>query len=236
MTGRHREFKDYLHNRTSPVEILRLIECGALEEPLFAVLSWPRKLKELYYDVEQAKWCGDFEDEEPWTQWSSVPFVNALQPHKGSLKSLSFTRHVPLYNEGLDCGPPAHLADFTSLTTLNIYHIFLTGDENEGEAWKRLPRNPEQLFVFYDDPDVYPFLETLPYSFLMDLPRRKAEHFPKLQRVTIKSLETLYDVDGEPLLSGPWVPPTSVRSEFERAQIKLSTILGDPDGPLPGFI
>lgn len=50
------ELGNYSHKWTSPVKVLRLIECGAHERPLAAVLSWPQALQELYYDFERWEW------------------------------------------------------------------------------------------------------------------------------------------------------------------------------------
>lgn len=67
---------------------MRLIECGAHEQALAAVLSWPAALEELQYDACQGAWGGHYEDE-PVPDWECAAFVRALQPQKATLKDLT---------------------------------------------------------------------------------------------------------------------------------------------------
>lgn len=182
------EFEGHSLKGTSPVKVLRLIECSAQEDTLSAVLSWLQKLRELYYNIEQNRWLRTYYNYNPWTLWECSPFSHALQSQKESPEYLAFTQHEPTIDPELGYGPAIDLKDFPSLKTLNIYHTFLTGDEPESEAWRHLPRNLEALEVFYDDPETDCLTEEQPFPpedlsslFLMYLPQHKAWHFLKLQ-------------------------------------------------------
>ncbi|RYO84368.1 hypothetical protein DL766_007655 [Monosporascus sp. MC13-8B] len=137
------EWDGHDHVGTSPVEVLRLIGCGAHEEALAEVLSWPKALKELWYDIDQAYWDGLY-----WNGHSPGP------------ESHEFT-----------CGAAerAMKSQANSLERLrlhqieaSIYHIFLVGRYSEDEEllWDQLPRSLNELEVFFDDDGVYlDFLE-----------------------------------------------------------------------------
>jgi hypothetical protein len=51
-------FENTSHISTSPVECLRLFDCGAHKEALATILSWLVALKVLHYNAEQAEWIG----------------------------------------------------------------------------------------------------------------------------------------------------------------------------------
>ncbi|RYO87114.1 hypothetical protein DL764_008910 [Monosporascus ibericus] len=146
------------HDRvgTSPVEVLRLIECGALEEAVAEVLSWPTALKELWYDIEQAYWDGHY-----WSGYCPGPEAyeftcaaveRAMKSQASSLERLVLTRQRRPY-QGLGHSFPINLSDFTRLRRLSIYHVFLVGRYSEDEQllWKQLPRSLNELEVFFDD-------------------------------------------------------------------------------------
>jgi hypothetical protein len=111
----------------SPVECLRLIACGAQEEPLTTVLSWPAALKTLLYDVEQYGWEVDVEFSPKNLYWTCAAFMRTLQWQKATLVELTMTRPWNTYKY-IDDGPRLDLSEFTSLKTLRIYHAFLCGD------------------------------------------------------------------------------------------------------------
>jgi hypothetical protein len=228
------EFESDLHVGTSPVECLRLIDCGAHEKALAAVLSWPAALKILHYDAEQGEWAGHYGDE-PAKEWTAAAFVRTLQPQKKTLEELTMTRPW-LVHEGLGNGPRIDLSEFEALRTLRIYHVFLCGFDDPFGVWKVLPPNLEVLEVFYDDTDLTCFLsesDDEPYdTFLLDLIRHKRTHLPHLHSVTIYSLERVYDSQSEQdLPAGLWTLPSPLASEAEAAEIKLNVWLGFPGAP-----
>lgn len=221
------EFEDDSHVGTSPVTTLKLIDCGAHEEALAAVLSWPAALEVLHYDVEQVEWeghCGD----QPIKSWTCAAFVRTLQSQRNTLRELTLTR-PPLEHEGLFNGPRIDLSDFTALTTLRIYHVFLCGWDDCLEAWRSLPRNLEELEVFYDDTDLTRFDED---EFLRGLLAHKRAQLPLLRRVSINSPETTWDSDTEACKpSGPWTPPSPLARACETAAVKLDVYLGITEPP-----
>jgi hypothetical protein len=205
---------------TSPVRVLRLLDCGAHEEALAAVLSWPANLEELHYDAEQGEWAGHYQGH-PAQEWTCEAFVRTLQAQKESLKTLTLTR-PPLVHEGLGYGPRIDLGDFSLLTTLRIYHVFLCGWDDEREAWKALPKSLEELEVYYDDADVIKFLET-EETFLVNLIRHKEEHYPRLRKVMVSTPELRWDEEIEEKMEpGPWPPPEFLVRECEQAKVELS--------------
>ncbi|CEJ54392.1 hypothetical protein PMG11_00706 [Penicillium brasilianum] len=228
------QFEDNSHVGTSPVECLRLVDCGAHEEALATVLSWPAALKVLHYDAEQGEWEGHYGDE-PANSWTCAAFVRALRSQRRTLEELTMTRPW-LDHEGLGNGPRIDLSEFTALESLRIYHVFLCGWDEPSGVWKGLPRSLEVLEVFYDDKDLTQFLwesDDEPYdTFLLDLIRNKRAHLPNLRTVTIYSFDQIYDREREEALpAGLWTLPSSLAREAEVAGIKLDVWLGCPDAP-----
>ncbi|CAG8294934.1 unnamed protein product [Penicillium nalgiovense] len=124
---------------TSPVECLRLIACGAHEEPLTSVLSLPAALKTLHYDVEQYGWEINYGFPPKYKYWTCAAFMRTLQWQKATLVELAMTRPWDKY-KFIDDGPRLDLSEFTSLQTLRIYHAFLCGDGHcPYRVWKGLP-------------------------------------------------------------------------------------------------
>ncbi|KAJ6103751.1 hypothetical protein N7486_003973 [Penicillium sp. IBT 16267x] len=221
------EFEDDSHVGTSPVTALNLISCGAHEEALAAVLSWPAALKVLHYDAEQGEWDGHCGDEAA-KSWTCAAFVRTLQPQKETLNELTLTRPW-LDHEGLGNGPRIDLSDFTALTTLRIYHVFLCGVDDPLEAWRSLPRSLEELEVFYDDWDLTRFDED---EFLRGLLANKKEHLPQLRTVSINSPEPTWDSETEEFKpAGPWTPPSPLARAFETAGVTLDVCLGPIEPP-----
>ncbi|KAJ5652432.1 hypothetical protein N7507_009858 [Penicillium longicatenatum] len=205
----------------SPVKALNLIRCGAHEEALATVLSWPAALEVLHYDVEQGEWDGFID--EPDRRWTCAAFVRTLQPQKGSLKELTLTRPW-LDHEGLFNGPRIHLRDFTALTTLRIYHVFLCGEDDPLEAWRSLPRSLEELEIFYDDSDLTTFEED---EFLSGLLVHKEEHLPRLRRISIASPEIIWDTETQECKPARrWSPPPPLAHALEIAGLTLDVQLG----------
>ncbi|KAJ5806053.1 uncharacterized protein N7503_003655 [Penicillium pulvis] len=206
----------------SPVTALNLIRCGAHEEALATILSWPAALEVLHYDVEQGEWDGIYVDE-PAEGWTCAAFVRTLQPQMGSLKELTLTRPW-LDHEGLFNGPRICLRDFTALTTLRIYHVFLCGLDDPLEAWRSLPRSLEELEIFYDDWDLTTFEED---EFLVGLLVHKEEHLPHLRRISIASPEIIWDAEKEECKpAGRWSPPPPLVHALEVAGLDLDVQLG----------
>ena len=221
------EWENDSHVGTSPVTTLKLIDCGAHEEALAAVLSWPAALEALHYDVEQGEWDGHYSDQ-PVKSWTCAAFVRTLQSQKDTLRELTLTR-PPLVHEGLGDGPRIDLSDFMALTTLRIYHVFLCGWDDRLEAWRSLPRNLEELEVFYDDTDLTRFDED---EFLRGLLAHKRAQLPRLRRVSINSPETTWDSEAEACKpSGPWTPPSPLARACETAGVKLDVYLGITEPP-----
>lgn len=223
------EFESNAHIGTSPVKCLRLIKCGAQEEALASVLSWPAALKTFHYDAEQGEWDGHYGDE-PAKVWTCSAFVRALRSQKDTLEELTMTRPW-LCHEGLGDGPRIDLSEFSSLRTLRIYHVFLCGWDEQAGIFKSLPRNLEVLEVFYDDTDLTRFLreedDMQPEPFLLDLIRNKRVHLPHLRMITIHSPETIYNYETEEHLPvGRWNPPPSLSQEANSAGIMLNVWLG----------
>ncbi|KAJ5549850.1 hypothetical protein N7535_002207 [Penicillium sp. DV-2018c] len=185
-------FENNSHVGTSPVQCLRLFWCGAHEEALAAVLSWPAALKVLHYEAWEGEWEDHFEDR-PCKPWTCAAFVRTLQPQRRTLEELTMTRPW-IDHEGMFNGPRIDLSEFTALQTLRISHVFLCGWDDPSGVWKNLPHNLEVLEVFYDDYDLAEFLseesDDESYDpFLLDLIRNKRAHLPHLRTVTIHSLE-----------------------------------------------
>lgn len=221
------EFDDDSHVGTSPVTVLNLIDCGAHEEALAAVLSWPAALEVLHYDAEQGEWDGHYGDE-PAKSWTCAAFVRTLQPHKATLRELTISRPW-LIHEGLGNGPRIDLHDFTALTTLRIYQVFLCGDQDPLEAWSSLPRSLERLDIFYDDWDLTRFDED---EFLRGLLAHKKEHLPHLRTVSISSPESTWDSDTEePKPAGQWTPPSPLAQAFKTADVDVDIWLGPVEPP-----
>lgn len=211
----------------SPVTSLNLIDCGAQEEALAAVLSWPAALEVLHYDVEQGEWEGHYGDE-PAKSWTCAAFVRALQPQKETLRELTLTRPW-LVHEGLFNGPRINLRDFTALTTLRIYQVFLCGVDEPIEAWRSLPRSLEELEVFYDDWDLTTFEED---DFLRGLLLHREEHLPQLRTISINSPEEPWDTEKqESKPAGPWTPPSPLARAFETTGVDLDVWLGPTESP-----
>ncbi|QKX55380.1 uncharacterized protein TRUGW13939_02472 [Talaromyces rugulosus] len=221
------EFEDDSHVGTSPVTELNLIGCGAHEEALAAVLSWPTALEVLHYDAEQGEWDGHYGDE-PAKSWTCAAFVRAIQPQKATLRELTLTRPW-LEHEGLGNGPRIDLSDFTALTMLRIYQVFLCGDEDPLEAWSSLPRSLERLDVFYDDWDLTRFDED---DFLRGLLAHKKEYLAHLRTVSIHSPEQTWDSDIEEFMpTGQWTPPSPLARAFETAGVNIDIWLGPAEPP-----
>ncbi|KAJ5980701.1 hypothetical protein N7481_007999 [Penicillium waksmanii] len=224
------EFEDNAHVATSVVEHLRLISCGAHEEALAAVLSWPKALKTLFYDVEQGEWDAHYEDQ-PVKEWTCEAFVRTLQPQKETLEELVMAR-PRLEHEGLYNGPAIQLRDFSALKVLRIYHIFLCGWDGPDGISTRLPPNLEVLEVWYDDTQLKKFLveqhDEPPYDrFLEILVRDKKIHFPKLHKVTVFTDEHIYDRENdEELGAGLWELPTTLAHDAVEAGIEINVWLG----------
>ncbi|KAJ5722766.1 hypothetical protein N7488_000801 [Penicillium malachiteum] len=169
----------------------------------------------------KGEWDG-FNDE-PERCWTAATFVRTLQPQKASLKELTLTRPW-LDHEGLFNGPRIDLSDFTALTKLRIYHVFLCGHDDPLEAWRSLPRSLEELDIFYDDTDLTTFEED---EFLSGLLVHKQEHLPHLRKISIASPETIWDDENEePEPAGRWLPPPPLAQALELAGLDLVVQLG----------
>lgn len=207
----------------SSVTALNLIRCGAHEEALATILSWPAALEVLHYDAEQGEWDGFYGDGTA-RSWTCAAFVRTLQPQMGSLKELTLTRPW-LDHEGLFNGPRIHLRDFTALITLRIYQVFLCGEDDPLEAWRSLPRSLEELEIFYDDWDLTTFQGD---EFLLGLLMHKAEHLPHLRRISIASPEMIWDTEKEEYNpAGRWSPPPPLAHALEIAGLTLDVQLGN---------
>jgi hypothetical protein len=77
---------------TSSVECLRLIACGAHEQPLTTLLSWPVALKTLYYGIDKREWRLNYLFQLKRTLWTRAAFMRALQRQKATLVELTLAR------------------------------------------------------------------------------------------------------------------------------------------------
>jgi hypothetical protein len=83
------QWEDQNHVGISEVKVLHLRNCGAHEAPLAEILSWPRALKELWYDAEQGEWSGRYGDQDP-VEFTCAAVGRALAPQAASLEKLVF--------------------------------------------------------------------------------------------------------------------------------------------------
>ncbi|KAI1319890.1 hypothetical protein F5Y16DRAFT_93637 [Xylariaceae sp. FL0255] len=184
---------------TSSVQVLRLLKCGAHETPLTEMLSWPRNLKELWYDVEQGEWDGHYEGDEA-TGFSCTAVARAMSSLVGSLEKFVFSR-PPLDHEGLGYSTLLNLRSFEKLKSLWIYHVFLVAWESEeAKVWEHFPRSLEELDVFYDDHDcVTLFGDDAPtpnWLFgLLDRIKEGQDFTPSLRRIRLSSDESIREVE-----------------------------------------
>jgi hypothetical protein len=102
------DFDNDDHVGQSTLLRLNLINCGAREDALAAMLSSPAELQRLHYDADQGEWEGHYENESV-VSWTCAAFMRALQPQKAHLQELTLTR-VGLAHEGLFMGPRVELA------------------------------------------------------------------------------------------------------------------------------
>ncbi|KAK6068461.1 hypothetical protein SCUP234_11131 [Seiridium cupressi] len=183
------------YGQTSPVEVLRLLECGAHEGALHQLLNYPCALKELWYDVNQGEWSGYYEGTAP-VEFSCEAVRRSLDYQMRSLEHFSFTRPVQLH-EGLDYGDLLDLSQFTALWTLCINQVFLVGLQPDFDIGKHLPTTLEELEIFYDDTGYVDFLtdDAPAPEWLFHLLRQpldkgnKPVFTPELKRLRIISME-----------------------------------------------
>jgi hypothetical protein len=224
------EFGDRSHERTCGISVLHLSDCGAHEGALTELLSWPIELEELWYQVDQGEWAGH-SDDHPYHDWECAAFVRALHCQKECLTSLTFTR-TPIVHEGLGDGPKVDLHEFTKLTTLRIFGVFLMGDDAR-PLLETLPPNLEELEVYYDDTSYVEFLQDVHNQWLMDLADWKEAHFKSLRRVSVSTGENgLMYVDDDDERAGDevavpprWKPPTHWKEKFEAIGVELRIAL-----------
>ncbi|KUJ12543.1 uncharacterized protein LY89DRAFT_688211 [Mollisia scopiformis] len=168
-------------NGDSPITHLYLSNCGAFEAPLKQVLSWPRELKELWFEASQGEWEGHLEGEEA-VGFTCSAISRALEPLAASLEKLVFTRVDPGH-EGLFITDGIDLRKFEKLRELKTFEMLLVGYDSQHGMWKNLPSGLESLEVWYDDPGYSEFLTGGLPEWLLGILRRKKERFPKLGRV-----------------------------------------------------
>jgi hypothetical protein len=207
------------------------MECGAHEEALAAVLSWPESLKVLHYDADQFEWEGHYEGEQV-NGWTCEAFVRIIRSQKESLEELIMTR-PPLDHEGLGNGSRIDLSEFTALKTLRIYHVFLCGWDNPEGVSRCMPPNLEVLEVFYDDTDLTQFFwedDEQPYdTFILDVIRNKTHRLPRLHTVEIYSPGWLGDRELEETGqtgSSAWSLPGPLAAEAKKAGIRMRVWIG----------
>ncbi|KAL7625430.1 hypothetical protein AAE478_004650 [Parahypoxylon ruwenzoriense] len=142
------------HVRTSPVQILRLIDCGARGEALSQVLSWPKSLKELYYEAEEAHW------EEPYRgaeapRFSCAAVERAMAIQADCLEKLVFTRSARDKRRRGHPGAGHDILDvrrYKKLKSLCTDRVFLEGpySEEDTKVWEHVPESLQELEVDYD--------------------------------------------------------------------------------------
>lgn len=211
--------------KSSSVECPRLISCEAHEEALKSILSWPVSLKELHYHADQGESTDHFKDLPE--NWIHDALIRCLESQKTTLRELTLTR-PPAEDEELYTGSPVDVHDFGPLTTLTIFHVFLSGSAYPLDVRKTLPRSLEVLEVYYDNPGFFDVSEEYEgRMWLMELLRGKEEHFPNLIRVEVHSPDD--DVEDPP---GFWLlPPPNLAKQAGVAGVEVRVWQGD--GPFP---
>lgn len=187
---------------TSPIQRMRLLHCGAHEEALKELLKFPRALGELWYEVNQAEWYGQYEGE-PAVEFTCEAMRRCMAGHAESLEKLVFTR-PPLVHEGLGYGDAVDLEDFERLRSLSIHQVFLVGLISNTHVSRCLPQSLEELEVFYDDSGYVDFLDgdgdiSQPHWLLTLLEelKRPDSKLKNLNRVRVVALEWYEGEDSE---------------------------------------
>ncbi|KAH8197325.1 hypothetical protein TruAng_008529 [Truncatella angustata] len=140
----------------SPVKVLRLVECGAHEDPLHEILSFPSALRELWYDVVQIEWSGHWGDTAP-VDFSCAAIKRSLGHQIHSLEKLVFTRPRQDH-EGFGYNDQLDISDLTALRSLCINQVFLVGYHSDLNIREHMPSSLEELDVFFDDAGYLSFL------------------------------------------------------------------------------
>ncbi|KAI0840223.1 hypothetical protein F5Y06DRAFT_251606 [Hypoxylon sp. FL0890] len=149
-------FQNLHHVRTSPVQILRLIACRLGERPLCQIVSWPKALKEFWY--EAAKEVGGVPD-----VINCTFLQRALAIHAECLEKFVLTTHEIFYNV---VGGAVDLRNYSRLRSLCSQRPFLLNyppdDKDNNKAWERLPKSLQELEVGYLRGDV--LKDDIPFS------------------------------------------------------------------------
>ncbi|XXH00291.1 hypothetical protein Hte_006633 [Hypoxylon texense] len=148
----------YEHVCSSPVQVLKLIGCNVSGEHLHEVFSWPKALKELWYN----DWTRRYErDWIPGIGWpSEIPeflkadcywLVRAMSTQADSLEKFVFTRQRNSYFLHDDDCDALDVRNFKKLKCLFVDHALLAG-YSRSSLRRRLPESLEELEVYYSDP------------------------------------------------------------------------------------
>ncbi|CAJ2507856.1 Uu.00g090420.m01.CDS01 [Anthostomella pinea] len=143
------EWEDDAHVGASPVQVLRLLECGAHEKPLTQMLSFPKALRELWYEVNQVEWDGHYGDNDA-PGFTCAAVERAMANQVGSLEKVVFTRPTPDH-EGIGYEDQLDVRQYERLKVLHVNQVFLTSLEPDVPVWEHLPKSLEELEVYYDD-------------------------------------------------------------------------------------
>lgn len=110
------------------------------------LLSWPKALKELWYEVNQGEW--DEHYQEPGAQvFTCWAISRALAPLAGSLEKLTFTRTNKYYKRFFYNGA-IDLRDCEKLKELRTFYALLVGGhELQEDIWTNIPKNLESWEV-----------------------------------------------------------------------------------------
>ncbi|KAE8445144.1 hypothetical protein EG329_013746 [Mollisiaceae sp. DMI_Dod_QoI] len=215
----------------SPVTSLYLINCGALEEPLKELFSWPKALKELWFQTEQVEWEGHSEDQDA-SGFTCSAVSRALAPLSRTLEKLVLTRKDPDH-EGLFYSDAIDLSGFGKLKELITFHVLLVGYA-AGEGIRRnLPRSLESLEVWYDDAGFVNFFQEERPNWLFGILEHKKESLLELGRVRVVSLEWWdEEEDGEAEArqdqnDGLESCPPELKKAFEDARVSYSIYLNE---------
>lgn len=148
---------------TSPVEKLYLRECGAHDQALTEMFSWPRKLKELWFEWECYRGQNDY--------LTSRAVASAALVQAENLEKLVITRDGP--GESRVRNDSQYTLNGTKLQRLRelcISKHYLVG-EYDTSCWDEIPPNIESLEIFYDQYDTL-FPSPRP-TWLLELLRQK---------------------------------------------------------------
>lgn len=187
------------HRSVSPVQVLRLANCGVHENLLREVVSFPASLKELWYEHDTYHWSTDNELDPDGT-FTCAAIQDAVAFQKDSLEKLVISR-INGNDERFASLDGISLVGCKRLKSLSVYCGYLLCTELQGgPSVTCLPSSLEELEVCYDGSDNVGFLYMVDNGnrqWLYDLVKQPSDgthgerprFTPKLKRIRVISLE-----------------------------------------------